>query len=137
MASTLATKKQSAAIRKKMQEIRNELPYDVDDARQRVRQLSDWKYHLRRRPLPILLAGAVAGYVLVPSKRTKPQVIVHRDGDASGQVPAKRSLLGGIAGAAATLLTKQAAALAANQVSAWLAKERPALPPFESKQTVP
>ncbi len=115
MATTLATTKQSEAIRTRMRAIRTELPYDVDDARQRVKQLSDWRYHMARRPLPILAAAMVVGYWLVPAKqKQRDTVVVHHDGAMQPSEPAKRGMLGGIAGAVATMLIKQATTAAAN-----------------------
>ncbi len=84
MAVTTATRQQSVAIRNRMREIRSELPYDVDDARARVKQLSDWKYHVSRRPIAIAAAAAVVGYLLVArppplswSSRTAPGRSTH------------------------------------------------------------
>ncbi len=115
MATTLATRKQSEAIRVRMREIRSELPYDVDDARQRVKQLSDWKYHMARHPWPILAAATVLGYMLVPGKRGSHPVVVERR--SAPDAPAPRGVLGGIAGAVATLLLRQAATMATTQIS--------------------
>ncbi|EMI53925.1 hypothetical protein [Rhodopirellula sallentina] len=116
MAVTTATRRQSEAIRASMREIRSELPYDVDDARERVKQLSDWKYHVSRRPLAVMAATAVLGYLVVPAKRSAP-VVVRHETSAPPAEPTKRGLLGGVAGAFATLLMRQAATVAANQIA--------------------
>jgi hypothetical protein len=100
-----------------MQEIRSELPYDVDEARERVKQLSDWKYHMSRNSIPILITAAIAGYLLVPRKRAPKTLVVHREHASAAPAPAKRGLIGGIAGAAMTMLLRQAASIAANQLS--------------------
>lgn len=118
MASTSATRRQSEAIRATMREIRSELPYDVDDARERLKQLSDWRYHLSRRPYAVLGAAAVLGYVLMPAKRTSKNIVVHPEKlSSSAAAPAKRGLVGGIVGAFTTLLLRQAAVLATNQIA--------------------
>jgi len=80
MVQTLATRQQSEAIRAEMRRIRTALPYDVDAARVQVKQLTDWKYHLRQHPLPILGAVALIGYSVVPSKSTSHTVFVTSDG---------------------------------------------------------
>lgn len=119
MASTLATKKQSAAIKQRMAEIRTELPYQVDDARDRVRQLTDWKYHMSRHPLPIL-AGAVAiGFLVVPTKHAPERVIIRESvgGREPAPAPAKKGLLAGVAGTVMTLVVRQAGTVAAQQVN--------------------
>lgn len=122
MATTLATEKQANAIKQRMAEIRTDLPYEVDEARHRVKQLTDWKYHLSRHPLPVLGAAAVVGFLAVPSKSTPSRIVVRRDAGELTAPPAKRGLLGGIAGAVATMMLRQASAIAANQVSSLLSK---------------
>jgi len=126
MANTLATKKQAAAIKQRMQEIRTQLPYDVDVARQSARQLSDWKYHMGRYPWALIGAAAVAGYLLVPRRNQSEVKVIHhgyesRDDEQLGRTaaprPAKRGMIGGIGGAIATMAMKQAASMIAQQVS--------------------
>ena len=79
MVHTLATRKQREAIRAEMCRIRSALPYNVDAARVQVKQLTDWKYHLRQHPLPILGVVALIGYLIVPSKTTTRTVFVTTD----------------------------------------------------------
>ncbi len=138
MATTLATRKQSAAIRQKMQEIRSELPYDVDDARERIKQLSDWRYHMSRHAMPILVAVAVAGFLIVPRKRSPTSITVHHEPGAAPAAPAKRGLLGGIAGAALTMLLKQGASLAAHHFAGKVSRAYPnRIHPSQAGRTVP
>jgi hypothetical protein len=119
MATTLATDKQAVAIKQRMAEIRTDLPYAADVARERVKELADWKYHVAKHPLPILAAAAAAGYLLVPHKQSR------RSDAKSGELvdgnpvpqPASKSLLGGIAGALATVLIKQATSMATHHVT--------------------
>ncbi|QDT11946.1 hypothetical protein [Planctomycetes bacterium K23_9] len=122
MATTLATEKQSEAIKQRMREIRTELPYSADQARIRVKQLTDWKYHLSRHPIPIVAATVFAGYLLAPSIRgsdQSPQRAHHAEQPAVRRrvKPAKKGILGGIVGTLATLAMKHAATIAADQVS--------------------
>lgn len=122
MTMTLATEKQAEAIKQRMAQIRSELPYGVDEARNRVRELADWKYHMSRHPLPILAAAAVVGYLVVPKKQTYERIVIHRDPAGVGQSavatkPVKRGLLGGIVGAVATTVLRQATSVAATHVS--------------------
>ena len=118
MATTLATRKQSEAIRQRMQLIRTEMPSDADSARARVKELTDWKYHVRNHPLPVLAAAAVVGYLLVPSK-SNPSVIVRSEsqGEHPEPAPAKKGMLGGLLGSLATLAIKQGITLATRQMS--------------------
>ncbi len=121
MTQTLATKKQAEAIKQRMAEIRTELPYSADQARARVQQLTDWKYHMSRHPLPMLAVAAAIGYVLIPSKSAPSQIVVHRSGNEP-VAPAKKGLVGGVFAALATLAMKQAASLAVSHVSTLLEK---------------
>jgi hypothetical protein len=130
MATTLATEKQSRAIKQRMAEIRTELPYSADAARDRVKQLADWKYHLSRHPVPIFTATLIAGYLLVPSGRSAhgPTATTNPP-DSSGHppvscdhrtespAPAKKGMLSGMMGAVATLALKHGASIAATHVS--------------------
>lgn len=117
MAVTTATGKQSAAIRDRMREIRSELPYDVDDARARVKQLSDWRYHVSQRPFAIAAAAVLVGYLLVPARRPSPSTIVVRQG-RGGKIdtPTEKGMFAGIAGTVATLLVRQAVRMATTQI---------------------
>ncbi|KAA1261334.1 hypothetical protein LF1_38810 [Rubripirellula obstinata] len=105
MTNTLATRKQSEAIRDRMRQIRSDLPYDVDDVRQQVRQLTDWRYQFRKRPATIMTAAAVAGYLLVPQARKEREIIVRTSGGERVQQPkpATKGLIGGLVAAAATM----------------------------------
>lgn len=117
MTNTLATRKQSQAIRDRMQTIRTQLPYDADNARAHMQELTDWKYHMRKRPWPVLAAVAIGGYLLIPAKR-EDRVIVHSGTDSASQAPAaKKGMLGGIMGALATLAIKQGTSIATRQLS--------------------
>ncbi len=114
---TYATRRQSEAIRNRMREIRSELPYDVDDARARVKQLSDWKYYVAKRPLLVAGVAAAVGYLLVPARRAQAStVVVQRDRAGAADAPAQKGLFAGIAGTVATLLIRQAVGMATKQV---------------------
>ncbi|TWT65032.1 hypothetical protein [Allorhodopirellula solitaria] len=114
---TTATRKQSEAIRSRMREIRSDLPYDVDDARARVKQLSDWKYHVSQRPFAVAAAAAVVGYLIVPAKQSSAStVVVQQDRAGAIDTPSEKGMFAGIAGTLVTLLARQALRVATNQV---------------------
>ena len=121
MTSTLATENQADAIKRRMAEVRTELPYSADAARLRVGQLVDWKYHLTRHPLPFFAAAVAAGYLLVPSKRPSAKFIVERVSESNVPSSASsKSVAGGIAGAVATIVLRQATSMAASQIGSLL-----------------
>ncbi|QEG02758.1 hypothetical protein Mal15_68790 [Stieleria maiorica] len=135
MANTLATRKQAEAIKQRMSEIRTELPYDVDDARRRVRQLSDWKYHLARHPLPVLAVAVGIGYLLVPKKHSggegggRGSAIGHcncsaADTQTASPPTVKRGFVGGVTGAIASLAMRQLTSIAASQINHLLSKPK-------------
>ena len=118
MSTNFATKNQADEIKQRMAEIRAELPYSAEIARARVQELTDWKYHLKQHPLPILAAVAAVGYLLVPHKQPAQRIVVQRDGSEMSQAttPSKRGILGGIVGSVATLALRHLTTVAANQI---------------------
>lgn len=127
MTTTLATEKQSAAIRARMQAIRTDLPYGADAARARVQELTDWKYHMRKHPWPILAATAAVSYLLVPADRQE-RIVIHSDttDPKTAETAPKKSMAGGIVGALATLAVKQGTGILTRKLSASLFDSTPA-----------
>ena len=120
MAATSATEKQADAIKHRMQEIRTCLPYEVDDARQRVKQLTDWKHHYRKHPAALMAAAFVVGYLVVPHRKRPNEVVVYRDpkpSQSGGGKAAEKGLLGGVLGAVTTIAVRQGVSLAASKLS--------------------
>jgi hypothetical protein len=129
MANTLATEKQAEAIKQRMAEIRTQLPTSADHARQRVRQLTDWRYHMGRNALPILAATIAAGYFIVPTKRRSantPAVSSSRQHvpQQTASTPTKKGMLSGLVGAVATLALKQATNVAAGHITGLLTQSQ-------------
>ncbi|WP_168565586.1 hypothetical protein [Crateriforma spongiae] len=131
MTKTLATEKQAEAIKRRMREIRTELPYDVDNARHQVQQLTDWRYYVRRFPVLTLATTAAVAYALVPRRKDASSPGTHHVAAArhhraspsdSPPVP-KKSILGGLAGAIGAIAMRQATRFAASQLeSAFLGR---------------
>lgn len=119
MATTTATRKQSDAIRARMAQIRTDLPYDVDAARQQVRQLTDWKHQFRKHPFAVMSLAAVAGYLVVPAKTHAKhvKVISARPDDSSEETAVKKGLLGGLLATAATMALKSGTTILARHLS--------------------
>ncbi|QEG40759.1 hypothetical protein [Roseimaritima ulvae] len=123
--STTATKKQSAAIRERMQQIRNELPYDVDDARTQVQNLTDWKHYVRKHPGIVLPVVAAAAFLIVPKSRPEPKqeysVSNRRGADRTIRLesasPEKRSLMTGVVSALMTVALRSATSVATQRLS--------------------
>jgi hypothetical protein len=124
--NTLATREQSEAIRKQMRSIRCDLPYAIDDARDDLQQLTDWKYYVRQLPLASVTAAFAIGYLIVPEK-SHPEVTVsdpprwlhrlparHKSVDADE--PEQASLVGGLLGAAAATALRTGVSLAMREV---------------------
>ena len=117
---TLATKKQSEAIKHRMAEIRTDLPYDVDDARSQLRELTDWKHHLRSHPVMILGTIAAISFLVVPSGSGKRSGAnhgsPHHPSRGDDYVPAKKSIFAGLISAAATMALRSGATFAQRQL---------------------
>ncbi|WP_153556419.1 hypothetical protein [Roseimaritima sediminicola] len=123
--STTATKKQSEAIRQRMQEIRNELPYSVDEARNEVRNLTDWKHYVRKHPAIVLPAVAAAAYVLVPKSKSSSDGTYRLNNDSGPDrtvrletaAPKKRSMMTGVVSALMTVALRSATNMASQRLS--------------------
>ncbi|MEZ6090196.1 MAG: hypothetical protein R3C05_19655 [Pirellulaceae bacterium] len=89
-------------------------------------QLTNWKFYVRRNPWPLLGAAAIVGYLLVPAKREKPVVIHSHSRDEGVPEPAKKGMLGGMAGALVTLALRSGTSFALRQLSDfWISKANP------------
>lgn len=106
-----------------MAEIRTGLPDGMDEVREEVSNLTDWKFYVRKYPLIVLPAVAVAAYMVVPPivKSSTGRPTAQSDAVASGrseETPVvKASLLAGFAGAAFRFGARTAVTLALNHVS--------------------
>jgi len=131
---TLATREQSAAIRGRMESIRSNLPYDMDDARDELKQLADWRYYVSKLPLASLAAGAVVGYLLVPSKSTSQRKATAANKEAVEEEAAESSFVGGLLGSVAAMALRTATTLAVRQVSNTLFNQSQQPPTQASRQ---
>ncbi len=85
----MISSEEAERLQLRMQRIRRRLDTDVDEILNEAQQLLDWKYYIRRHPIPSMICTAVVGYMLVPSRQPAP---VHRavlDPDASREFLAK------------------------------------------------
>jgi hypothetical protein len=123
--NTLATRKQSEAIRDRMRSIRCDLPYAMDEAREDFQQIFDWKYYVRQLPLLSVTAAFALGYLIVPdaSKQDHPESEssnwLHRFQPTREQEedePHQASFFGGLLGAAAALAVRTGVSIALRQV---------------------
>lgn len=121
---TQATRKQSAAIRHRMESIRSDLPYDMDDARDELKQLADWKYYVGKLPLTSVTAAAVVGFLLVPGKSKDRSVSSGRRGKPSTEDQVESSFVGGLIGSMAAMALRTATTVALRQASESLFQAR-------------
>lgn len=56
----------------RMEEVRGRLDYDARAAKQSVQEMTDWRTVVRNHPLASVAFAAVAGFLLVPKKKTQP-----------------------------------------------------------------
>lgn len=113
---TSATRKQSQAIRHRMESIRSHLPYDVDDARSELKQLTDWKYYVRKLPMTAVAAGVVAGYLLMPAKSTRRRTSESSQPQLKEEV-AESSFAAGLLGSVAAMALRTATTIAVRQAT--------------------
>ena len=113
--STEITEIEAESIRQRMREIRSALPDDVDDARQRVQQLTDWKYHVGKRPLAALTVAVVVGYLIVPAKR--PRESDRKTLESEARPPITQGMFGGLVSTLLTLAVKRGTSLALDRLA--------------------
>ena len=125
--NTLATREQSEAIRKQMRSIRSDLPYAMDDARENLQQLAEWRYYVRQLPLASIAAAFAIGYLVVPYRKPKR---VKQESESRGLLqrfqpkcepvekkePEQASFSGGLMGAAAAMALRAGVSLAIRQL---------------------
>jgi hypothetical protein len=113
--STIATRKQSEAIRKQMRGIRCELPYAMDDARNDLKQLGDWKFYVRKMPLTTVAAVATAAFVAVP----RPRSVAHLTNGqfVTDEPEAGKTFVAGLVGSLAAMALRTATTMAVRQAS--------------------
>jgi hypothetical protein len=56
----------------RMEAVRGRLDHDARAAKQSVQEMTDWRTVVRRNPLASIAVAAVAGFLLVPKKKTQP-----------------------------------------------------------------
>jgi len=117
-----------------MESIRSNLPYDMDDARDELKQLADWRYYVSKLPLTSLAAGAVVGYLLVPSKSTSQRKATAANKEAVEEEAAESSFVGGLLGSVAAMALRTATTLAVRQVSNTLFNQSQQPPTQASRQ---
>ncbi|TWU58256.1 hypothetical protein [Rubripirellula reticaptiva] len=110
-----AAEMRSEEIRARMRSIRSELPYDMEDAREQIQQLSDWKFYVRRMPIASVACAAAVGFLAVPSP--KPSVRQTRLDTEGETIAAKSSLLGGVVGAIASMAFRTGTNIAIRKAS--------------------
>ncbi len=116
-------------IRARMHAIRLRLPQNFSAARQDVKQLSDWKFYVRRYPAVILPLVSLASFALIPKKasvRYEPpagffdRVLPSRKQEQKEEKVAQRSFLTGIISAAAGMALRSATSFAVSRASGWV-----------------
>lgn len=123
----------SQDLRTRMQAIRNELPEDVQQVRDEVNNLTDWKHYVRSYPQFVLPAVAVAAYAMVPhSRQPKPtSSSVVRNQHKSEEQREKEhvedlqqtSIWAGLTSAVFTMATRSALSVATKYGSQYLANQ--------------
>tara|TARA_R110002049_G_scaffold305056_1_gene501028 strand:+ start:76351 stop:76722 length:372 start_codon:yes stop_codon:yes gene_type:complete len=116
-----------------MQTIRSDLPIQMDNAREKVNNLTDWKYYVRSYPAIVVPVVAALAYALVPTRKSEPSDQVayldREDGIqrvrlVQDQIP-KKSIVSGLVSAALTLALRSGSTLATRRISQMLHNPEP------------
>jgi hypothetical protein len=121
--TTESLSQRAEAIRQRMQAIRRDLPSGVEQTREEVSNLTDWKYYVRNYPHLILPLVTISAYSLVPQIRSQSSQVAVLESDKGVQrvrlvddSTPKKSFLAGLASAALALAVRQGSAIAARQL---------------------
>ncbi len=128
MVTVPAIQQRTTEIRQQMQAIRSDLPRGMDEAREDVSNLTDWKFYVRSYPHLVLPAVAAVAFSLVPSaKKGAATQVAFLDSDegvrrvrfVEDQVP-KKSIVAGIASSLLTLALRSGSSMAVRHLSGML-----------------
>ncbi len=87
---------QAEEIRREMAEMRRNLDANTTEVLNHAREMTDWRYHVRKYPGLALAAAAALGYLVVPAKRA-PSVAVDEENRPLGRVTVKTTSQGSLA----------------------------------------
>lgn len=124
MVTPVSNQHRTTEIRQRMQAIRCSLPSGVEEAREDISNLTDWKHYVRAYPAIVLPTVVVAAYSLVPRFRESPSArVAFLDSDQGvrrvkviEEPEVKKSFIAGIAGSLLTLALRQGSTLAVKQL---------------------
>jgi hypothetical protein len=128
MSTDSVTKQRTDDIRQRMQAIRNDLPSSMDEAREEVSNLTDWKFYVRTYPHLILPVVAAAAFSIVPQAK-KPAATrvafldsdegIHRVRFVEDTVP-KKSIVAGVVSSLLTMALRSGSSMAVRHLSAMI-----------------
>lgn len=72
--ATVARQSERQALQAKMQALKARMQHDYRDAKERVNQVTDWKFYISRYPLLSLGGIALASYAMVPAPANRSSV---------------------------------------------------------------
>ncbi len=128
MTTVSATKQRTAEIRQRMRAIRSDLPLGMEEAREDVSKLTDWKHYVRSYPQFVLPAVAAVAFSVVPSAKKTPtgQVAylddekgIHRVRLVEDTVP-KKSIVAGLVSSMLAMALRSGSTMAARHLSQML-----------------
>ncbi len=124
-----STASELAQLQEQMHQVRLDLGEEVYDLVENARAMTDWRVHWRRHPWSFCAAAALAGYLIVPSRRF--DGIDLRAFSQSAQPPAPHrsagnQLLSKLAGMALGLVAQRGVEVLGRQVESLMASRRQA-----------
>ncbi len=104
----------------RMEALRGRLDQDAQAAKQSVQELTDWRNVVRKNPFAAVAIAAVAGYLLVPRKRTqstlKPEDLEQLIKDHKIVIAKKATSSSGLAGTVTAFASAALARAASNYI---------------------
>jgi hypothetical protein len=128
MSTIAAAKQQSDEIKQRMQAIRSDLPTSMDEAREDVSNLTDWKFYVRSYPHVVLPIVAAAAFSIVPqAKRPAAASVAFLDSDegirrvrfVEDTVP-KESMVAGVVSSLLTMALRSGSSMAVRHLASMI-----------------
>jgi hypothetical protein len=128
MSTIAAAKQQSKEIKQRMQAIRSDLPISMDEAREDVSNLTDWKFYVRSYPHVILPIVAATAFSMVPhTKKPAAASVAFLDSNegvrrvrfVEDTVP-KKSIVAGVVSSLLTMALRSGSSMAVRHLSSMI-----------------
>jgi hypothetical protein len=116
-------------IRRRMEQVRTRMQVDATSTKATARQMTDWRYYVRRFPWAAVGGACLLGFVLVPKRLPQTQQVIDEDAlrrlakeqriviTPQPSEPVQKGLAGTLLALAATGLSRAAMSYVASRIN--------------------